>query len=81
LICKSIVVILSHSDVSFKCYTVVVTPLLILCELQNVDDSGFLRTPDRLLMLSGSHAQQSEVIETMTGACGTYNLGGSTTSS
>jgi hypothetical protein len=39
-----------------------------------VDDSGFPRTPDKLLMLSGSHAQQSEVVETMTGAYGPYNL-------
>jgi hypothetical protein len=44
-----------------------------------VDDSSFPRTPDRLLMLSGSRAQQSEVVKTMTGACGPYNLGGSTT--
>jgi hypothetical protein len=42
-----------------------------------VDDSGFPRTHDRFLMLSGSRAQQSEVVETMTGACGPYNLGGS----
>jgi hypothetical protein len=40
-----------------------------------VDDSGFLRIPDRLLMLSGSRAQQSEVIEIITGARGPYNLG------
>jgi hypothetical protein len=44
-----------------------------------MDDLGFPRTPDRLLMLYGSRAQQSEVIETMTGACGPYNLGGSVT--
>jgi hypothetical protein len=44
-----------------------------------VDDSGFPRTPNRLLMLSGSRAQQSEVVETMIGACGPYNLGGSAT--
>jgi hypothetical protein len=44
-----------------------------------MDNSGFPRTPDRLLMLSGSRAQQSEVVETMTGACGPYNLGGSAT--
>jgi phage gp45-like len=30
-------------------------------------------------MLSGSRAQQSKVIETMTGACRPYNLGGSAT--
>jgi hypothetical protein len=37
------------------------------------------RTPDRLPELSGSQVQQSEVLRTMTGACGPYNLGGSTT--
>jgi len=40
---------------------------------------GSLRTPDRLSELFGSHVQQSEVLRTMTGACGPYNLGGSTT--
>jgi hypothetical protein len=35
--------------------------------------------PTDFLMLSGSRAQQSEVIETMTGACRPYNLGGSAT--
>jgi hypothetical protein len=44
-----------------------------------VDDSGFPRTPDRLLLLSGSRAQQSKVVESMTGARGPYNLGGSAT--
>jgi hypothetical protein len=44
-----------------------------------MNDSGFPRTPDRLLMLSGFHAQQSEVVETMTDACGPYNLGDSAT--
>jgi hypothetical protein len=44
-----------------------------------MDDLGFSRTPDRLHMFSGSRAQQSEVVETMTCACGPYNLGGSTT--
>ena len=37
---------------------------------------GSPRTPDRLLELSGSRVQQSEVFRTMTGACGPYNLGG-----
>jgi hypothetical protein len=40
---------------------------------------GFLRTPDRLPKLSGSRVQQSEVLRTMTGASGPYNLGGSAT--
>jgi hypothetical protein len=44
-----------------------------------MDDSGFPRTPDRLLILSGSRAQQSEVVETTIGVCGPYNLGGSAT--
>ena len=44
-----------------------------------MDDSGFLRTPDRLPKLSGSRVQQSEVIRTMIGARGPYNLGGSAT--
>ena len=39
----------------------------------------FPMTPDRLPELSGSHVQQSEVLRTMTGACGPYNLGGSVT--
>jgi hypothetical protein len=37
---------------------------------------GFPRTPDKLLMLSGSRAQQLEVVETRIDACGPYNLGG-----
>ena len=40
---------------------------------------GSLRIADRLFELFGSHVQQSEVLRTMTGACGPYNLGGSTT--
>ena len=37
---------------------------------------GSLRPPDRLPKLSSSRVQQSEVLGTMTGACGPYNLGG-----
>ena len=37
---------------------------------------GSPRTIDRLLELFGSCVQQSEVLGTMTGACGPYNLGG-----
>jgi hypothetical protein len=44
-----------------------------------VDDSGFLRTPDRLFKLCDSHMQQSEALRAMTGAYELYNLGGSTT--
>ena len=42
---------------------------------ENVDDSGFSRTHDRLLGLCGLCVQQSEVWETMIGARGPYNLG------
>jgi hypothetical protein len=44
-----------------------------------VDDSGSLRTPDRLPKLSGSHVKQSELFKTMIGARGPYNWGGSAT--
>jgi hypothetical protein len=40
---------------------------------------GSLRTPDRLLELSGSYVQQSEVFRTMTGAHEPYNSCGSAT--
>ena len=40
---------------------------------------GSPRTPDRLAKLSSSHVQISEVLRTMTGARGPYNLGGSAT--
>ena len=46
---------------------------------EKVDDSGFLRTPDRLSELCGLCVLLSEVYETMTGTCGPYNLGGSAT--
>jgi hypothetical protein len=46
-----------------------------------MDDSSLLRTPDRLVKLSRTHAQPSEVFETMIGACMPYNLGGSTIAS
>ena len=46
---------------------------------EKLDDLGFPRTPDRLPELCGFYVQQSEVCETMTGTCGPYNLGGSTT--
>jgi hypothetical protein len=44
-----------------------------------VNDLGFPRTPDKLFKLCGSHVQQSEALRAMKGACGPYNLGGSTT--
>jgi len=40
---------------------------------------GSLKIPDRLPKLSSSHVQISEVLRTMTGARGPYNLGGSAT--
>ena len=46
-----------------------------------MDDSRSPRTPDRLSELSSSHVQQLEVLRTMIGACGPYNLGGSVTAS
>jgi hypothetical protein len=44
-----------------------------------VDDSGFPRTPDRLLKLCGTHVWLLEVFKTMMSTCGPYNLGGSAT--
>jgi hypothetical protein len=44
-----------------------------------VDDSGFLRTPDRLFKFCGTHVWLLEVFKTMTSTCGSYNLGGSAT--
>ena len=44
-----------------------------------MDDSGFPRTPDRLLESFGTRARRSEVFETTMGACGPLNSGGSVT--
>jgi hypothetical protein len=44
-----------------------------------VDDSGFPRTPDRLLKFCGTHVWLLEVFKTMISTCGPYYLGGSTT--
>jgi hypothetical protein len=44
-----------------------------------VDDSGFLRTPDRLLKLCGTNVWWLEVFKTITSTCGSYYLGGSAT--
>jgi hypothetical protein len=44
-----------------------------------MDDSGFPRTPDRLLKFCGTHVWLLEVFKTMTNTCGPYNLGGSAT--
>ena len=44
-----------------------------------MDDSGFPRTPDRLLESFGTRARRSEVFGTMMYACGPFNSGGSAT--
>jgi len=44
-----------------------------------VDDSGFPRTPDTFLESFGTRARRSEVFETMMGACGPLDSGGSAT--
>jgi hypothetical protein len=44
-----------------------------------VDDSGFPRTPDRLLKFCGTRVQWLEVFKTITSTCGLYYLGGSAT--
>jgi hypothetical protein len=44
-----------------------------------VDDSGLLRTPDRLSEFCDLHVQLSEVWKTMIGTCGPYDSGGSAT--
>jgi hypothetical protein len=44
-----------------------------------VDDSGFPRTPDRLLKFCGTRVQWLKVFKTITGTCGPYYLGGSAT--
>ena len=46
-----------------------------------MDDSGFPRTFDRLLESFGTRACRSEVFETMMGAGGPLNSGGSATAS
>jgi hypothetical protein len=44
-----------------------------------MDDSGFPRTPDRLLKFYGTHVWLLEVFKTMTSIGGPYNLRGSAT--
>jgi hypothetical protein len=44
-----------------------------------VDDSGFSRTPDRLLKFCGTHVWLLEVFKTMISICRLYYLGGSAT--
>jgi hypothetical protein len=82
MIYKFIIIILPHSNVKFcnKCCNVVVTPLLILVWVVKCSLIGVLwGHPTDLLRLFGVHVSLSEVLGTMTGACGPYNLGGSAT--
>ena len=51
----------------------------ILFEKRIVDDSSFLRTPDRPVELLGTHVRYQRSVETMIGACGPNFLGGSAT--
>jgi hypothetical protein len=44
-----------------------------------VDDSGFPRTPDKLLKFCGTHVWWLEIFKTITSTCGPYYLGGSAT--
>jgi hypothetical protein len=44
-----------------------------------VDDSGFPRTPNRLLKFCGTHVWLLEVFKTKISTCEPYNLGGSAT--
>ena len=52
----------------------------ILFEKRIMDDSGFLRTPDRPVELLGTHVRYLRSIKTMIGARGPNFLGGSATS-
>jgi hypothetical protein len=45
-----------------------------------MDDSGFPRTPDRLLKFCGTHEWWSEIFKTISSTYESYYLGGSATS-
>jgi hypothetical protein len=71
---------LLYSDVIYyinSCNTVM--PLKCDPTQKIMDDSGFLRTPDRLLKFYGTHVWWLEVFKTITSTCGPYYLGGSAT--
>jgi meiotically up-regulated gene 157 (Mug157) protein len=71
---------LLYSDVIYyinSCNTVM--PLKCDPAQKIMDDSGFPRTPDRLLKFCGTHVWWLEVFKTITSTCGPYYLGGSTT--
>ena len=44
-----------------------------------MDDSGFLRTPDRPVELLGTRVRYPRSVKTTIGACGPNSLGGSAT--
>ena len=54
------------------------TVIGILFEKRIVDDSGFLRTPDRPVELLGTRVRYPRSVKTMIGARGPNSLGGST---
>jgi hypothetical protein len=71
---------LLYSDVIYYincCNTVM--PLKCDPARKIMDDSGFPRTPDRLLKFYGTHVWWLEVFKTITSTCGPYYLGGSAT--
>jgi hypothetical protein len=71
---------LLYSDVSYYInYCNTVMPLKCDLARKIVDDSGFPRTPDRLLKFCGTHVWWLEVFKTITSTCGPYYLGGSVT--
>ena len=55
------------------------TVIGILFEKRIVDDSGFLRTPDRPVEMLGTRVHYSRSVKTTKGACGPDSLGGSAT--
>ena len=57
------------------------TVIGILFEKRNVDDSGFLRTPDRPVELLGTNERYPRSVKTTIGACGPDFLGGSAAAS
>jgi hypothetical protein len=71
---------LLYSDVIYYiscCNTIM--PLKCDSARKIMDDSGFPRTPDRLLNFCGTHVWWLEVFKTITSTCGPYYLGGSAT--
>jgi hypothetical protein len=72
--------LLLYSNVSYYInYCNTVMPLKCDLARKIVDDSGFPRTPDRLLKFCGTHVWWLEVFKMITSTCGPYYLGGSAT--